>query len=199
MSGIKDLTGQRFGSLTAKKYVGAKDGDAKWLCQCDCGNESIVYANNLKRGTTKSCGCKRYNKVTIHGKSRTRLYNIWGLIIERCTNGNNPSYKNYGGRGITMCDEWRNNFEEFRNWALANGYEENLTIDREDNDGNYEPSNCRWVTRSRQANNKRSNHLLTYDNETHTLTEWAKLTGIPRDTLKCRIYRGWEIERALNP
>ena len=204
---IEDLTGQRFGKLTVIKYAGqAKDNHALWLCQCDCGSEPFaVPSNNLKRSHTTSCGCVRDQilrefapKNGTHYKRYTRLYNIWANIKRRCDDQNYPRFKDYGGRGITVCDEWKDNFEVFYEWAMSNGYQENLSIDRKNNNGNYEPSNCRWATDVEQANNKRNNHYLTYGKETHTMTEWSRITGISYGTLSYRVNKcSWDIEQIL--
>ena len=133
-----------------------------------------------------------------HGKQPSRLYRIWSNMKNRCTNPNADNYLFYGGRGIKVCDEWRDDFIPFRDWAIANGYTDKLTLDRIDNDGNYEPSNCRWETHLHQCNNTRRNHLLTFQGETHTISEWARIVGMRPDTLERRInHRGWSVEKAL--
>ena len=189
-----DLTGQKFGRLTVIKYV----GKSKWLCKCECGNEKIVSTTHLKNDT-KSCGCLRAENTkkrnTKHGFRYSRLYIIWKDIKRRCYNKNSKSYYLYGERGIIVCQEWLDDFMNFYDWAMPNGYKDNLTIDRIDVNGNYEPSNCRWVDRKIQANNKRNNCNITYNNETHTLSEWAEILNINYDKLRYRIYRNWNIEK----
>lgn len=135
---------------------------------------------------------------TIHGKRHTRIYSIWTDMKTRCTNEKQAKYKRYGGRGITICDEWLHDFGAFYDWATQNGYSEYLTIDRIDNDGNYCPENCRWIPMREQAANKSTNHLITHDGRTLTISEWARQIGISREVLKDRICRyGWDSDRAL--
>ena len=135
---------------------------------------------------------------TRHGLRYHPLYSILRNIKSRCYNANNPSYKDYGGRGIIVCDEWKNNVNAFYNWAITNGYKKGLTLDRKNNNGNYEPSNCQWATRFQQANNKRSNHYIVYNGERHTLKEWSTILGISNFTLRSRLcVYNWTIERAF--
>ena len=199
MPGFVDLTGSSFGKLTVLKRSeeSAKNG-VKWVCQCDCGNVTIVRGNDMKMGKTLSCGCtKKSGTHRSHSKTGTRLYRIWGNVKTRCTNKNIKQYKDYGGKGITICDEWKDSFEAFYEWAMSNGYSDELTIDRIDANGNYEPSNCRWATRREQALNRTDNHYLTYGGETKTLVEWSEITGLNPTTITSRIQLGFSIEEAL--
>ena len=134
---------------------------------------------------------------TKHGMSKTRLYRAWTNMRDRCNRKNDKEYKHYGGKGIKVCDEWQNNFEAFMKWALSNGYDDTLTIDRIDTSGNYEPQNCRWITRKEQNNNMTSNVRLTHNGATHNLSEWSEITGIKYPTLQGRVKRGWKTEDIL--
>lgn len=163
MRTIKDLSGQKFGRLTVLSFAGqGKYHNSLWLCKCECGNTKVISGNSLVQGATKSCGCLDHEKhITepnrlVHGECNTRLYRIWKAMKSRCYNKNTKSYKRwYGSKGVQVCDQWRYNYVAFRNWSILNGYSDDLTIDRIDPCGNYEPSNCRWVTPAVQAANKR--------------------------------------------
>lgn len=133
----------------------------------------------------------------IHGGTGTRLHKIWSSMKERCSRPTHSYYADYGGRGIAVCEEWRNDFPTFKKWAEANGYADNLTIDRKDVNGDYSPDNCRWATMREQQNNKRSNHLVSLNGVTHTITEWADILGINKTTIKERLRCGWSEEQAL--
>lgn len=201
MSKIKDLTGEKFGRLKVIKYNGSnKNGRALWLCQCDCGNTKTIIASSLLNGLTISCGC--YNKEhskEIHSKhkqSYSKLYKVWNAMKTRCYNRNFMYYCNYGGRGIKICDEWKD-FINFYNWAIQNGYKEGLTIDRINNDDDYKPNNCRWITRKQQNNNMRKNILIEYNGKKQTISEWANEYNLSRVALYYRLKRKWDIEKAL--
>lgn len=167
MNSVIDLTGQKYGRLTPVEFCGIKDHKARWKCSCDCGLTVIVPANSLRTGNTKSCGCLHREivseigkKNTTHGNShdnRTRLYTIWCGMRQRCNNKNREAYSLYGGKGVKVCDEW-NDFLAFKKWAMSNGYADNLSIDRIDNNGDYEPSNCRWITASENVARANKNH-----------------------------------------
>lgn len=158
MPKLIDLTGKKYGRLTVIERSGVRGGQSSWLCKCECGNKKVVIGKNLRRGLTTSCGCYHNELLSVrnttHGLSKTRIYRIWRDMKNRCFYSKDKHFKDYGGRGITICDEWKNSFESFYKWSDANGYSEKLTIDRIDNDGNYEPSNCRWITMKEQCQNR---------------------------------------------
>lgn len=199
MPKLKDITGQKFGKLTALKRVNNdKQNCVCYLCKCDCGKEVIVRSNSLKNGNTQSCGCLQKqtaiitskNNFTKHNLCNHRIYRIYRGIKRRCYNKNEKAFINYGGRGISICEEWRNDFKSFYNWAIANGYQENLTIDRIDVNGNYEPINCRWTDMKTQQRNRRNNHLVTFNGETKCIAEWAEILGYSRSKIERSINNG---------
>lgn len=195
-----NMTGQRFGRLLVIAEAGRDDRKVTWLCRCDCGNESTVRGSYLRSGHTTSCGCwKREVPGTWslkHGQSNTRLYKIWRGMVRRTTEPNYPDYPHYGGRGITVCAEWRESFEAFAR-DMGPSYRDDLTLDRIDNNGNYEPSNCRWATSTEQARNKRSNRLLTFNGKTMPISAWAEHLAISDTAIRSRLHHGWPVERAL--
>lgn len=196
---IKDLTGRKFGRLTALHQTGErKNNKAVWMCKCDCGNEYKVIGTQLTSGNTKSCGCI----VKKHGMFGTRIYNVWHTMKERCYVKSQTSYPNYGGRGIKVCDEWQE-FIPFMEWAYANGYDENAprgqcTLDRIDPNGNYEPNNCRWVNSSVQANNKNTNVFIEYNGKLDTLTNHARNAGIKPTLAEDRMLKGKNVEEIFS-
>lgn len=163
MSARLNIVGKKFGKLTVVKLAYVKDKASFWDCICDCGKQKVVKGSELTANRVKSCGCLQ--KETLiernkkHGLTKTRLYSIYCGIKSRCFNSNQKSYKNYGGRNITICDEWLADFMNFYNWAVSSGYKRNLTIDRKDNNGNYNPLNCHWVNYAEQAQNRREHKL----------------------------------------
>lgn len=205
-SGVKDQRGREFGRLTVVEFAGLVDlpngkRTSQWLCRCDCGGEKIVRLPNLL-DNTRSCGCLHRERAgtsnRTHGQSKLRLYQIWREMIRRCHNPKNErSYSFYGARGIIVCEEWRGNFDSFRDWSLANGYASNLTIDRKENDQPYCPDNCQWTTQKEQLRNRRNSHFVTWNGETKTISAWCELLGLPYNTVHDRLTRGWDVEKAL--
>lgn len=196
------MIGKKFGRLLVLKETDErKDRRIVYKCLCDCGNITFVTGKNLRNGNTKSCGCLSVDKLkqrsTIHGKTNTKLFHVWCDVRRRCNNSNRGDYKYYGGRGIKVCDEWLHDFMAFYDWAMNNGYNDNLTIDRIDVNGNYEPNNCRWITHKEQCNNRRSNVLLTYKGKTQNMTQWAKELNISYSTIKHRHSKGWNDKDCL--
>lgn len=195
-----DLTGQRFGKLVVIREDGKLGQYTAWLCRCDCGNEKRVRTNTLRAGSTKSCGCgiveatrKRTIKYSIRNN---KLYHVWYGMIDRCKNPKHKFYHRYGGRGISVCNEWEN-YESFAEWALRNGYSEGLSIDRINNDGNYEPSNCRWTTMKKQHNNTSQCRYETINGITKSVSEWAEEYGVKHGLVLHRLARGIPIIDAL--
>ena len=205
MGRILDLTGMRFGRWTVLRYVGYDKG-ALWECRCDCGKIKNVRSDHLRYGKSTSCGCFRAEvtaketaqKIAKHGMWGTRLYREWIQMKQRCSPScSKTHYDRYYGRGIRVCPEWEHDFDAFAEWALSNGYNDSLSIDRLDNDGNYEPTNCRWVTEETQANNKSTSRFITYKGKTKTLAEWARELNINYSTLRSRLSRGKSFEEII--
>lgn len=199
---VIDITGRRFGRLVVLQQAEqSQSGDIRWLCQCDCGKITTVRGSCLRSGHTQSCGCyqreRTGNANRRHGETDSRIHHEWAAIKARCYNPKNKRYNRYGGRGITLCPEWRESFEAFRYWALANGYRDDLTIDRIDNDGNYCPENCRWATQKEQQNKRSNTKKVEYKGETRSLKQWAEKYGIRYATFYRRLRDGWSFEDAL--
>lgn len=186
----KDYIGYSIGCLTIIEEIEKKNNSRRFLCKCSvCGGTHIRHLCNLRKHGT--CGHK------FEQPNYKRIYDIWRGMKKRCYLKSNQNYKNYGARGVAVCDKWLNP-DEFYKWSINNGYADNLTIDRINNDGNYEPSNCRWVDIKAQQNNKRNNKYITYKGETKTMSEWAKTLNINYKLLKSRLVSGWEFERAIS-
>lgn len=206
-----DLTGRKFNKLTVIERAEDHEqpgGQRKtmWRCKCDCGNETVVTAYDLYHGHTKSCGCG-YNDYILKvqaeaakeiNKSIRRIKKIYDGMIYRCNDENASKFKDYGGRGIKVCDKWVNSFEEFKNWSLQNGYAKDLSIDRIDVNGDYCPENCRWATMKEQANNKRDTVKIEYNGHKYTILEFSNMIGLKRTTVYGRIKMGWSVERIIN-
>lgn len=203
MSKRIDITGHKYGRLTVLyedlEYLGR---GRKWVCKCDCGTIKSYFMSNLrsKRNTPKTCGCIFHDgtlKKGTHNMRNSRLYCIWRSMKQRCLVTTSTAYHNYGGRGISICQEWIDNFKSFRDWAYSSGYSDNLTIDRINNDGDYCPENCRWISKKAQCSNKRTNVFFEYNGEIHTLTEWSEITGLNRHTIAYRINHNWPKDKIL--
>ena len=206
---IEVTEGQKYGKLTIIKEVSPIGSKRRILCKCDCGNIKEYSMDRVIHGRTRSCGCLKNEIFLAHrnnnGTSKytkeareSRLLGIWYSMKERCYTKSASGYKKYGEKGITICDEWKNDFMAFYNWAMANGYSDELTIDRIDYRGNYEPSNCRWADIRTQANNKSNVRKYEYNGELHTMTEWSEIMNINYGALWERLnVLGWSIEKAL--
>ncbi len=190
MAEIKDLTGQRFGKLVCIKVHPHRcnSGRVKWECRCDCGNEPVVFACNLARGNSKSCGCE--TKAKTHGKSSTRLYKVWSSMKHRCGNSDNPYFHNYGGKGVSVCQEWMD-YEVFYQWAIKSGYKKGLTIERADNSKNYCPDNCSWIPKGDQSNNTSRCKVIEFNGMSMNMKQWSDYLGIPYHIIQSRVRYGW--------
>lgn len=202
-----NLVGERFGRLLViSRAPNSPTGKPMWNCVCDCGTECVKQSSALVNGCTRSCGCYNIERLkelkTKHGDAHSRLYGVWCGMRQRCLDENHHAYKDYGARGITVCDEWANDYKVFMDWAFANGYDKDAkphecTLDRIDNNKGYSPDNCRFVDPIVQANNTRNNRWITYNGETKTLAQWSKKVGINAFTISDRIERGWTLEEAF--
>lgn len=178
-------------------------GEVAWECLCECGNTITVGGYDLRSGNTKSCGCYKHERIveanTTHGAFGTPLYRTYSNMKNRCYNKSYCLFQHYGGKGIHVCDEWlgEHGFEHFRSWALSNGYEPGLSIDRIDNRREYSPQNCRWADMQTQQNNRTNNRMITANGETRTMAEWSRVSNIPYATIQSRLGRGWDEAAAV--
>jgi len=201
-----DLIGKRFGRLVVTAMAARKPGERiiRWSCLCDCGNITQAPTGGLNFGHPRSCGCGQRDAAakvcidkSVHAMSGKRIYNIWRAMHQRCYYPRAINYQCYGARGISICKERYKNFPVFYAWAMANGYKEWLSIDRINNNGNYEPSNCRFIGPKSQARNRKNTRLLTLDGITKSVVEWAELSGIGATTILYRISAGWPSDKLL--
>ena len=190
-----DLSGKKFGALTVISITDKRDkrGLAYWLCKCECGKETVVLGRYLRNGHTKSCGCHIQNIKSKYRRKGERIYSIWCGINKRINVPRNVHYKDYGGRGITICDEWKD-YDNFFEWAMANGYQDDLTIERIDVNGNYEPSNCTWIPMALQQNNTRRTVKVNFCGREMTITEIANELGVSRNAIKMRLRKNKSLE-----
>lgn len=200
-----NLAGKKFGRLLVLNEEGKTPrGQIKWKCLCDCGNQVVVVGGNLKNGTTKSCGCLRNEKLSKMARKRNDPNRYWKQpwhgsyesMMRRCYCNKEIGYLNYGGRGIKVCEEWHD-VANFAKWVENSGYQKGLTLDRIDNNKDYEPSNCRWADMQLQSNNRRNTIFLTYQNKTLSIADWSRLLNCRLSTLHNRYYKGWSAEKIL--
>jgi hypothetical protein len=196
-----NIIGKRFGNLVVLSHSHTKGYTRYFLCQCDCGNQTIVAKNALTTGKQVSCGClrkKRLGDLNRLPNGYLRLGKIYRAMKKRCYDTKSNRYDRYGARGIKICDEWLSDINAFRKWSIENGYKDGLSIDRIDNNGDYSPNNCRWVEPTEQSNNTSRTVMIEYNGKTQTLTQWANELNIPKSTLHNRLrVHGWSVERAL--
>ena len=205
ISRVKDwntILDQKYGRLTILELAGKnKFGHMLVKCKCECGNTMVTEATRVIHGKTLSCGCLQKEvaakRMTVHGMTNTRLHAIWQAMIRRCEDPKNNRYYSYGAKGIAVCNEWKD-FTNFKNWSFANGYSEELSIDRINNDKGYCPENCRWATKIQQANNKTNNRMLTYKGQTKTAKQWSRFFGFDYKYFHEKLKKcGWSIEKVL--
>lgn len=203
---FNDLTGERFNRLTVLGLSTRRSGrKTYWVCKCNCGNNKVVRSDSLKDGSVKSCGCLKEEQDALnltanhsHLESRTVLHNRWLSMKARCFNVSNSRYSRYGGRGITMHKQWVDSYESFRDWALDNGFDKSLTIERIDNDGNYGPDNCTWIPMKEQANNRSTNVNIEYLGRTQNMKQWTDELGLKYGTINARYHRGWKVPKLFS-
>lgn len=194
------VLGDKYGYLSILKDLGMEDSFHMVLAKCDCGEVKKYKFILLRRGATKSCGCYRSNmvknRVYTHGLTKHPIYIAWHAMKKRCYNKKNKAFKNYGGRGISVCDDWKNNFISFYDWSIKNGWASGLNIDRfPNNNGNYGPINCRWATPTANQRNKRSNVFFTFNGATKTVAEWCEISGIGFKTFRNRMKSNWPLDK----
>ncbi|QVY60931.1 hypothetical protein [Cytobacillus gottheilii] len=210
MRRVSDLTGERFGRLVVVKRVENIDKGSRWLCKCDCGIEKVIRRVHLANGNTKSCGClskeissvrgyksKIGERSRKHGDFGTKLYGVWAGMKRRCDNSNSIPYRDYGGRGIKVCEEWKD-YSSFKEWAIRAGYEEGLSIERKDVNSDYCPENCMWIPLNQQNRNKRLSIRIEYRGELYTIKQLSELTGLKESTLRARYYKGLAVEEIIS-
>lgn len=206
MSKLIDRTGQRYGRLLvlerAEDRISPKGAHTvQWRCKCACGKECVVSTNELRNGDTRSCGCLNKElttqRNTTHGLSKTKLWHVWSSMKNRCNNPKAEKFAMYGGRGIKVCAAWENDFENFFEWAMKNGYQEGLSIDRIDNAKGYSPENCRWISLQQQNNNKRRTIFVEENGNKYSIAEWCKIHSRDPKTIYARLKRGWPLDKAL--
>ncbi len=196
-----DMTGHRFGRLTVLSFFETRKHYRKmWLCRCDCGTEKAVCGKSMRDGAIVSCGCYKAEKAkqvhTTHGKTGSKAYHSWSGMISRCHNSKNPKFYMYGEKGIVVCERWKNSFSDFIS-DMGDPPSKYHSIDRIDGDGNYCPENCRWASPKEQSAHIRTNHLVTFKDETKHVSEWARHLGCSKETLFGRIRLGWNDERVI--
>lgn len=197
-----DISGIKYGRLLVESFNGRKNSQSYWNCVCDCGNNCVINGAKIKNGHTKSCGCllkeERGKKSITHGRSHTPEHNVWMAMKSRCYNQKNKSYTDYGERGVIMCERWlgKDGFINFL-YDMGERPSNKHEIEREDNNGIYDPQNCSWQLRKKQANNKRSNRVIEFNGESKTMAQWAEKFGISGHTIGKRLKRGWPVDRAI--
>lgn len=197
MGRIKDMTGKKIGRWTVIKLDTEHPNkhDSRWICQCECGTVKSILGHQLRNGNTHSCGCLQRELLSerqaTHRETGNRIYRIWQNMKDRCLNQKCKDYGNYGARGITVCNEWESSYISFRDWALSNGYKDNLTLDRINNNGNYEPSNCRWATVKEQSRNTRVNRKVELNGKEYCVIELAEMSGLDKNVIKYRLDHGY--------
>ena len=197
-SDLKPMIGKTFENWTVLEHDIERSVDRKtfYICECKCGTNRSVRADVLRNGRSISCGCLKKEmlreRVTTHGMTKTPLHNVWIALKDRCTNPNNQRFKYYGGKGVKVCEEWKHDFQKFYDFAIENGWKKGLTIDRMDNDGDYSPENCHFITNRKQQLNKSNNNRVTINGETLTIKEWCDKSGINRNTFVWRLRNGWQ-------